>query len=203
MPIGKGLTPQIQYWQYYHLLCQPTYSNPHLPPLVHHLEPPLHISPLSSVSPPTIHIPTSPFRRSQPLRNLMLSNLRPTGAPASTRGIGKSIAAKLEMYNRNKLLQTHINFSRFLSIYSDFLEQLSHLAPIIRNHQMPKSPHSPDSLTSWVPCVLQCTSCLPHIGLTNHTWHTALHMFTLWLTYAHCLPHPILMVSFPSIIQLY
>ena len=84
MPIGKGLTPQIQYWQYCHLPYQPTYSDPHLPPLVHHLEPPLYISPLSSVSPPTIHMPTSPFRRSQPLRNLMLSNLRPTGAPAST-----------------------------------------------------------------------------------------------------------------------
>jgi hypothetical protein len=30
----------------------------------------------------------------------------------------------------NNLLQTHINFPRFLSICPDFLEQLSHLAPI-------------------------------------------------------------------------
>jgi hypothetical protein len=28
------------------------------------------------------------------------------------------------------LLQTHINFPRFLPIFPDFLEQLSHLAPI-------------------------------------------------------------------------
>jgi hypothetical protein len=29
-----------------------------------------------------------------------------------------------------QLLQTHINFPRFLPISPDFLEQLSHLAPI-------------------------------------------------------------------------
>jgi hypothetical protein len=28
------------------------------------------------------------------------------------------------------LLQTHINFPRFLPIFPDFLERLSHLAPI-------------------------------------------------------------------------
>ena len=28
------------------------------------------------------------------------------------------------------VLQTHINFPRFLPIFPDFLEQLSHLAPI-------------------------------------------------------------------------
>jgi hypothetical protein len=28
------------------------------------------------------------------------------------------------------LLQTHINFSRLLTIFPDFLERLSHLAPI-------------------------------------------------------------------------
>ena len=33
--------------------------------------------------------------------------------------------------NREEIvLQTHINFPRFLPIFSDFLEQLSHLAPI-------------------------------------------------------------------------
>jgi hypothetical protein len=30
----------------------------------------------------------------------------------------------------NLLLQTHINFPRFLPIFPDFLEGLSHLAPI-------------------------------------------------------------------------
>jgi hypothetical protein len=30
----------------------------------------------------------------------------------------------------SSLLQTHINFPRFLPIFPDFLEQLSHLAPI-------------------------------------------------------------------------
>jgi hypothetical protein len=30
----------------------------------------------------------------------------------------------------SQLLQTHINFPRFLPIFPDFLEQLSHLAPI-------------------------------------------------------------------------
>jgi hypothetical protein len=29
-----------------------------------------------------------------------------------------------------RLLQTHINFPRFLPIFPDFLERLSHLAPI-------------------------------------------------------------------------
>ena len=29
-----------------------------------------------------------------------------------------------------EVLQTHINFPRFLPIFPDFLEQLSHLAPI-------------------------------------------------------------------------
>lgn len=32
----------------------------------------------------------------------MLSNLKPTGVPTSTRGIGKSIVAKLEMHDGNK-----------------------------------------------------------------------------------------------------
>jgi hypothetical protein len=31
---------------------------------------------------------------------------------------------------RGELLQTHINFPRFLPIFPDFLERLSHLAPI-------------------------------------------------------------------------
>jgi hypothetical protein len=30
----------------------------------------------------------------------------------------------------NKVLQTHINFPRFLPIFPDLLERLSHLAPI-------------------------------------------------------------------------
>jgi hypothetical protein len=30
----------------------------------------------------------------------------------------------------HEVLQTHINFPRFLPILPDFLEQLSHLAPI-------------------------------------------------------------------------
>jgi hypothetical protein len=30
----------------------------------------------------------------------------------------------------SQVLQTHINFPRFLPIFPDFLEQLSHLAPI-------------------------------------------------------------------------
>jgi hypothetical protein len=55
------------------------------------------------------------------------------------------------------LLQTHINFPRFLPIFPDFLERLSHLAPITRDHQMLKSPHSLDPLASWVTCVLLCT----------------------------------------------
>ena len=111
--------------------------------------------------------------------------------------------------NHLLLLQIHINFPRFLPIFPDFLEWLSHLAPmyllapIIRNHQMLKFTLSPDPLTSWVPCVLQCASYLPHICLTDHTWRTALHMFTSWLTHAHCLPHLTLMVSFPSITRLY
>ena len=52
---------------------------------------------------------------------------------------------------------------------------------------MLKSPHSPDPLTSWVPCVLQCAPCWPHVGLTDHTWRTSSHMFASWLTHAHCL----------------
>jgi hypothetical protein len=61
------------------------------------------------------------------------------------------------------LLQTHINFPRFLPIFPDFLERLSHfspylLAPITRDHQMLKSPHSLDPLASWVTCVLLCAS---------------------------------------------
>jgi hypothetical protein len=31
---------------------------------------------------------------------------------------------------KGDVLQTHINFPRFLPIFPDFLEQLSHLAPI-------------------------------------------------------------------------
>ena len=65
------------------------------------------------------------------------------------------------------VLQTHINFPRFLPIFPDFLERLSHLAPITRNHQMLKSPHSPDPFTSWVPCILQCASCLTHVRLMS------------------------------------
>jgi hypothetical protein len=42
------------------------------------------------------------------------------------------------------------------------------LAPITQDHQMLKSPLSLDPLTSWVTCVLLCTSCLPHVGLTDH-----------------------------------
>jgi hypothetical protein len=34
------------------------------------------------------------------------------------------------MSNAMNLLQTHINFPRFLPIFPDFLERLSHLAPI-------------------------------------------------------------------------
>jgi hypothetical protein len=37
-----------------------------------------------------------------------------------------SYAAGMEQ----ELLQTHINFPRFLPIFPDFLERLSHLAPI-------------------------------------------------------------------------
>ena len=93
------------------------------------------------------------------------------------------------------------NFSRFPRATFAFSPYL--LAPITQNRQMLKSPHSPDPLTSWVPYVLQCAPCSPHVSLTDHTWHAALHMFALWPTHAHCLPHLILTVSFPSIIQLY
>jgi hypothetical protein len=87
-----------------------------------------------------------------------------------------------------ELLQTHINFPRFLPDFSWFSRVTFTfspylLAPITRDHQMLKSPHSLDSLTSWVTCVLLCTSCSPHVGLTDHTWHTAFHIF------ASCLPH--------------
>ena len=51
-------------------------------------------------------------------------------------------------------------FSRVTFAFSPYL-----LAPITRNHQMLKSPHSPDPFASWVPCVLQCASCSPHSAL--------------------------------------
>ena len=47
-------------------------------------------------------MPQSPFRRNQPERTPAMPSMRPTGAPASTRRIGKSIAAKPEMYDGNK-----------------------------------------------------------------------------------------------------
>jgi hypothetical protein len=37
---------------------------------------------------------------------------------------------KVVLRESNALLQTHINFPRFLPIFPDFLERLSHLAPI-------------------------------------------------------------------------
>ena len=117
------------------------------------------------------------------------------------------IALKL-ILREGIVLQTHIlfshispYFSRFSRVTFAFSPYL--LAPMTRNHQMLKSPHSPDPLASWVPCVLQCASCSPHSGLTNHTWRAALHMFTSWLAHAHCLPRLILMVSFSSITWLY
>jgi hypothetical protein len=37
---------------------------------------------------------------------------------------------RLTVLDMPGLLQTHINFPRFLPIFPDFLERLSHLAPI-------------------------------------------------------------------------
>jgi hypothetical protein len=93
------------------------------------------------------------------------------------------------------VLQTHINFPRFLPIFPDFLERLSHfcpylLAPITRDHQILKSPHSLDPLALWVTCVLLCASCSPHVSLTNHTWCAAFHMFASCPTHVCSLASP-------------
>jgi hypothetical protein len=64
------------------------------------------------------------------------------------------------------------------------------LAPITRDHQMLKSPHSLDPLASWVTCVLLCASCPPNVGLTNHTWCAAFHMFASCPTHVHSLTSP-------------
>jgi hypothetical protein len=97
--------------------------------------------------------------------------------------------------NMQVLLQTHMNFPRFLPIFPDFLEVTFAFSPyllalITQDHQMLKSPHSLDPLASWVTCVLLCASCLPHVGLTNHTWHAAFHMFTSCLTHVRSLTSP-------------
>jgi hypothetical protein len=42
----------------------------------------------------------------------------------------KKWKASLPQPSHPALLQTHINFPRFLPIFPDFLERLSHLAPI-------------------------------------------------------------------------
>lgn len=77
-----------------HLPCLPTCNNPHLhPPNLHQGHHQSHHYPLYYV-PPTICMSVSSFRRTQSLRNPLLSNLRPTGAPTLTGRIGKSIAAK-------------------------------------------------------------------------------------------------------------
>jgi hypothetical protein len=55
---------------------------------------------------------------------------------------------------------------------------------------MLKSSHSPDPLASWVTCVLLCASCLPHVGLTDHTWRTAFHMFASCPTHVRSLASP-------------
>jgi hypothetical protein len=83
------------------------------------------------------------------------------------------------------LLQTHINFPRFLPIFPDFLEATFAfspylLAPITRDHQMLKSPHSLDPLAS----------CPPHVGLTDHTWRAAFHMFASCPTHVRSLASP-------------
>jgi hypothetical protein len=64
------------------------------------------------------------------------------------------------------------------------------LAPITRDYQMLKSPHSLDPLASWVTCVLLCASCPPHVGLINHTWRTAFHMFASCPTHVRSLASP-------------
>ena len=43
---------------------------------------------------------------------------------------GYALVMQQRCYFTAFLLQTHINFPRFLPIFPDFLEQLSHLAPI-------------------------------------------------------------------------
>jgi hypothetical protein len=92
-------------------------------------------------------------------------------------------------------------FSRFSRVTFAFSPYL--LAPITRDHQMLKSSDSLDPLTLWAPYVLLCASCSPHVGLTDHTWYAALHMFASWPPHAHYLPHCSLMVSFHSIPWLY
>jgi hypothetical protein len=41
-----------------------------------------------------------------------------------------NITQEPPLVHYGELLQTHINFPRFLPIFPDFLERLSHLAPI-------------------------------------------------------------------------
>jgi hypothetical protein len=55
---------------------------------------------------------------------------------------------------------------------------------------MLKSPHSLDPLASWVTCVWLCASCPPHVGLTDHTWRAAFHMFTSCPTHVRSLASP-------------
>ena len=62
------------------------------------------------------------------------------------------------------VFQTHINFPRFLLIFPDFLERLSHLAPIY----WPLSPET-----------TKCSSPLTVQTLSPHVWHM----------FASCWPH--------------
>jgi hypothetical protein len=50
----------------------------------------------------------------------------PTGITGEYDGFSRAIKYNIS----DHLLQTHIKFSRFLPIFPDFLEQLSHVAPI-------------------------------------------------------------------------
>jgi hypothetical protein len=46
-------------------------------------------------------------------------------------GPSSLLVIEILMFHKSlEVLQTHINFPRFLPIFPDFLEQLSHLAPI-------------------------------------------------------------------------
>jgi hypothetical protein len=91
-------------------------------------------------------------------------------------------------------LKDNVTFwnSRILHDLQQPLLQNGHylLAPITRDHRMLKSPHSLDPLTSWVTCVLLCTSCPPHVGLTDHTWRAAFHMFASCPTHVRSLASP-------------
>jgi hypothetical protein len=94
------------------------------------------------------------------------------------------------------LLQTHINFPRFLPIFPDFLKRLSHLAPISPYHPRPPNAQVPSQSR---PTRLMGNMCIAVRLMPASCWPHRSHM-------ARSLPHVRLMsdtctqprLTFPS-----